>query len=94
MKTMALGRQEEWEVSPEGYPQTPPYQWWNYHDAYGRTSDRSRRGHDHIGQPTIPAENCSIAMRGRIRRRIVPAQNACRTMSPPNTLPMAPKIIA
>jgi len=23
----ALGRQEEWEDSPEGYPQTPPYQW-------------------------------------------------------------------
>jgi predicted dithiol-disulfide oxidoreductase (DUF899 family) len=31
----ALGRQETWEDSPEGYPQTPPYQWWNYHDAYG-----------------------------------------------------------
>jgi predicted dithiol-disulfide oxidoreductase (DUF899 family) len=31
----ALGRQEEWEDSPEGYPQTPPYLWWNYHDAYG-----------------------------------------------------------
>jgi predicted dithiol-disulfide oxidoreductase (DUF899 family) len=30
----ALGRQEEWEDSPEGYPQTPGYQWWNYHDAY------------------------------------------------------------
>jgi predicted dithiol-disulfide oxidoreductase (DUF899 family) len=29
-----LGRQEEWEDSPEGWPQTPPYQWWNYHDAY------------------------------------------------------------
>ena len=29
------GRQEEWEDSPEGYPQTPPYGWWNYHDAYG-----------------------------------------------------------
>jgi predicted dithiol-disulfide oxidoreductase (DUF899 family) len=30
----ALGRQEEWEDSPEGYPQTPPYQWWNLHDSY------------------------------------------------------------
>jgi predicted dithiol-disulfide oxidoreductase (DUF899 family) len=30
----ALGRQEEWEDSPNGYPQTPPYGWWNYHDAY------------------------------------------------------------
>ena len=32
----ALGRQEEWEDSPEGYPQTKPYGWWNYNDAYGR----------------------------------------------------------
>jgi predicted dithiol-disulfide oxidoreductase (DUF899 family) len=31
----ALGRQEEWEDSPEGYPQTPPYQWWRRHDGYG-----------------------------------------------------------
>jgi predicted dithiol-disulfide oxidoreductase (DUF899 family) len=30
----ALGRQEEWEDSPEGYPQTPPYEWWNRHDEY------------------------------------------------------------
>jgi predicted dithiol-disulfide oxidoreductase (DUF899 family) len=30
----ALGRQEEWEDSPEGWPQTAPYRWWNYHDAY------------------------------------------------------------
>ena len=30
----ALGRQEAWEDSPEGTPQTPPYEWWNYHDAY------------------------------------------------------------
>ena len=30
----ALGRQEEWEDSPEGYPQTPPYQWWRLHDSY------------------------------------------------------------
>jgi len=31
----ALGRQEEWEDSPEGYPQTTPYEWWNWHDEYG-----------------------------------------------------------
>ena len=28
----ALGRQEEWEDSPEGYPQTPPDRWWIWHD--------------------------------------------------------------
>ena len=34
----ALGRQEEWEDSPDDYPQTrtgSPGGWWNYHDAYG-----------------------------------------------------------
>ena len=29
-----LGRQELWEDSPAGYPQTPPYKWWNWHDNY------------------------------------------------------------
>jgi predicted dithiol-disulfide oxidoreductase (DUF899 family) len=29
-----LGRQEDWEDSPAGRPQTPPYQWWNRHDEY------------------------------------------------------------
>jgi predicted dithiol-disulfide oxidoreductase (DUF899 family) len=29
-----LGRQEEWEDSPEGLPQTPPYEWWRRHDEY------------------------------------------------------------
>jgi predicted dithiol-disulfide oxidoreductase (DUF899 family) len=31
----ALGRQEIWEDSPEGYPQTQAYAWWNRHDEYG-----------------------------------------------------------
>jgi predicted dithiol-disulfide oxidoreductase (DUF899 family) len=29
-----LGRQEEWEDSPPGYPQTKPYVWWRRHDEY------------------------------------------------------------
>jgi predicted dithiol-disulfide oxidoreductase (DUF899 family) len=29
-----LGRQEAWEDSPEGWPQTPPYEWWRHHDRY------------------------------------------------------------
>ena len=36
----ALGRQEEWEDSPEGYPQTPPYVWWNWHDEYDASRHR------------------------------------------------------
>jgi predicted dithiol-disulfide oxidoreductase (DUF899 family) len=31
----ALGRQETWEDSPPGYPQSPPYAWWAWHDEYG-----------------------------------------------------------
>jgi len=48
----ALGRQENWEDSPEGYPQTPPYAWWNWHDEYGDAeqsqwwSDPDRKGRD------------------------------------------------
>ncbi len=30
----ALGRQETWEDSPRGYPQSEPYAWWNWHDDY------------------------------------------------------------
>jgi len=29
-----LGRQETWEDSPVGYPQTKPYEWWRRHDEY------------------------------------------------------------
>jgi predicted dithiol-disulfide oxidoreductase (DUF899 family) len=29
-----LGRQEAWEDSPEGWPQTQPYAWWRRHDEY------------------------------------------------------------
>jgi len=38
-----LGRQETWEDSPEGYPQTPPYEWWNWHDLYSAESALDRR---------------------------------------------------
>jgi len=30
------GRQEAWEDSPKGWPQTPPYIWWRRHDEYGQ----------------------------------------------------------
>ncbi len=29
-----FGRQETWEQTPEGRPQTPPYEWWRHHDKY------------------------------------------------------------
>ncbi|HEV7731491.1 MAG TPA: DUF899 domain-containing protein [Candidatus Binatia bacterium] len=31
-----FGRRETWEDSPEGWPQTKPYEWWRRHDEYGK----------------------------------------------------------
>jgi predicted dithiol-disulfide oxidoreductase (DUF899 family) len=44
----ALGRQEDWEDSPTGYPQTPPYQWWNWHDQYAAGAAPDRRWSDTV----------------------------------------------
>ena len=30
----ALGRQEKWEDSPPGFPQSKTYKWWNWNDSY------------------------------------------------------------
>jgi predicted dithiol-disulfide oxidoreductase (DUF899 family) len=38
-----MGRQEEWEDSPKGYPQTPPYKWWNWHDSYQADAAPNRK---------------------------------------------------
>jgi predicted dithiol-disulfide oxidoreductase (DUF899 family) len=32
-----FGRQETWEDSPEGWPQSAPYKWWRRHDEYADT---------------------------------------------------------
>lgn len=36
LEATPFGRQEVWEDSPQGWPQTPPYQWWRRHDEYGK----------------------------------------------------------
>ena len=38
----ALGRQEEWEDSPEGYPQTATYHWWRRHDEYDDPAEAAK----------------------------------------------------
>ncbi|MGN6466553.1 MAG: DUF899 domain-containing protein [Rhizobiaceae bacterium] len=38
-----LGRQEVWEDSPAGYPQTPTYKWWNWHDSYAEGAEPDRK---------------------------------------------------
>jgi predicted dithiol-disulfide oxidoreductase (DUF899 family) len=34
-----LGRQEEWEETPDGRPQGPKYEWWRHHDRYEGPED-------------------------------------------------------
>jgi predicted dithiol-disulfide oxidoreductase (DUF899 family) len=46
-----LGRQETWEDSPEGYPQTPPYKWWNWHDNYDAQASPDPRWIDITNDP-------------------------------------------
>ena len=36
-----LGRQEKWEDSPAGWPQTEPYEWWRLHDEYETQNNSS-----------------------------------------------------
>ncbi|MGH3559400.1 MAG: DUF899 domain-containing protein [Mycobacterium sp.] len=50
----ALGRQENWEDSPEGYPQTAPYEWWDWHDAYGEHDPSRWFGDPDPGNPNDP----------------------------------------
>ena len=38
-----LGRQEEWEDTPPGRPQTPPYGWWRLHDEYESSRSEASR---------------------------------------------------
>jgi predicted dithiol-disulfide oxidoreductase (DUF899 family) len=47
----ALGRQENWEDSPPGYPQTPPYTWWNWHDTYAAEATADQNWVDIIVDP-------------------------------------------
>ena len=32
--SLRSGARRTWEDSPQGYPKTPPYKWWNWHDEY------------------------------------------------------------
>jgi predicted dithiol-disulfide oxidoreductase (DUF899 family) len=46
-----LGRQETWEDSPKGYPQTEPYKWWNWHDKYDAEASPDPKWIDIITDP-------------------------------------------
>jgi predicted dithiol-disulfide oxidoreductase (DUF899 family) len=63
----ALGRQETWEDSPEGYPQTAPYAWWNWHDAYGEDSELPQWWSDREQADRDPADPRPDPGRGESR---------------------------
>ena len=51
-----LGRQETWEDSPKGYPQTAPYKWWNWHDNYAAEAAPDSNWVDIIDDPEQAAK--------------------------------------
>jgi predicted dithiol-disulfide oxidoreductase (DUF899 family) len=63
----ALGRQETWEDSPAGYPQTPPYKWWN---CTTTTTPRPRpmRSGSRCPRPRKSPSESNEADRGSARR--------------------------
>ena len=55
----ALGRQEIWEDSPPGYPQSPPYTWWNWNDNYGAEADPKWVEVSEAGEAAFRAESAA-----------------------------------
>ena len=79
----ALGRQEEWEDSPEGYPQTQAYVWWNLHDEYDeatrlRARPVGRRGLAARGEQHVIDSKTTL----RIERTFQAPAERCSTRGP------------
>jgi predicted dithiol-disulfide oxidoreductase (DUF899 family) len=55
-----LGRQETWEESPKGYPQTEPYKWWNWHDNYDAEASPNPKWLDIINDPEEAARKRAV----------------------------------
>jgi predicted dithiol-disulfide oxidoreductase (DUF899 family) len=53
----ALGRQETWEDSPEGYPQSEPYKWWKWHDTGDAKAAPDQQWVDIITDPEAAARS-------------------------------------
>ena len=78
----ALGRQENWEDSPEGYPQSPPYQWWDWHDEYGLREPSRWFGDPDPNdphEPRPPRESEGVIRVTGTDPELGPSAPACRT---------------
>lgn len=51
-----LGRQENWEDSPEGRPQSEPYVWWRRHDEYDQVAKRVFNPIEIVSSKTAPSQ--------------------------------------
>ena len=84
----ALGRQEEWEDSPKGYPQTPPYEWWNWHDSYGDAAYCAHRRRPGRGDPVAVAQRRERARAGaHLVRGPLPARGPTGIVTSPRHRP-------
>jgi len=59
-----LGRQETWEDSPAGYPQTAPYKWWNWHDNYNAGTSPDQKWVDIVTNPQEAARKRAAEEKG------------------------------
>ena len=79
-----LGRQELWEDSAEGYPQTPPYEWWNWHDSYDpKAAHEKNRWRPRARATRHPA---SCPDRSGVQRREVRLEKRQAVLAPENVL--------
>jgi len=65
-----FGRQESWEDSPEGWPQTPPYEWCCHHDRYAEppAAPPTSETHSHYCQCSKLLCSCPPPRRLRLSR--------------------------
>jgi len=80
----ALGRQEEWEDSPEGYPQTRPTSGGTTTTRTARTDDRPRRRYS--GRGTDPdGRRRRLARRARLADTAPASQASSQTSTEPRS---------
>ena len=68
-----LGRQENWEDSLAGSPQTKPYEWWRRHDEYEAPSRVQKTASGFSGEPVPP-----VMRRGAATKR---NSTSCRSQT-------------
>ena len=76
LEMRALGRQETWEDSTEGYPQSAPYEWWDWHDECGEHEPSQWFGQQIRTTATIDGRRA--AANQAVKRSVINNNRRCR----------------